>query len=104
MHEDQAANGFSALGNCTRLRLYRLLVKAGDVGLNAGDIQARIRVPASTLAHHLVTLTRAGLVVQERRGREVISRADYDAVESLVDYLTRECCAGVDVEDGSNAA
>ena len=104
MHEVQAANGMAALGNRTRLKLYRLLVKAGNAGLNAGDIQARIRVPASTLAHHLATLTRAGLVVQERRGREVISRADYDAVEGLVDYLTRECCAGVQVEDEPNVA
>jgi DNA-binding transcriptional ArsR family regulator len=109
MREDQAANGLSALGNRTRLRLFRLLVKAGDAGLNVGDIQGRIDVPASTLAHHLTTLARSGLVVQERNGREIISRADYAAMRGLVGYLTEECCAGLDVitadvDDDADAA
>ena len=58
MQEEQAANGLAALGNRTRLRLYKLLVKAGAVGLNVGDIQSRIKIPASTLAHHLTTRSR----------------------------------------------
>ena len=94
MREDQAANGLSALGNRTRLRLFRLLVKAGDAGLNVGDIQARIEVPASTLAHHLATLARSGLVIQERRGREIVSLVDYAAMRGLIGYLTEECCLG----------
>ncbi len=104
MQEEQAANGLAALGNRTRLRLYKLLVKAGAVGLNVGDIQSRIKIPASTLAHHLTTLARAGLVIQERRGRELISRANYDAVHGLAAYLTEECCIGVEGEAGANAA
>jgi len=104
MRENQAARGLAALGNRTRLRLFKLLVKAGEAGLNVGDIGARIRVPASTLAHHLASLTRAGLVIQERRGREVVSRADYDAMDGLVAYLTKECCLGVTAARGSDAA
>ena len=99
MHEDQAAKGLAALGNRTRLRLFRLLVRAGKEGLNVGDIHTHIGLPASTLAHHLASLTRAGLVIQERRGREIISRADYGAVEGLAAYLTEECCAGVAADD-----
>lgn len=99
MTEQQTADSLAALGNRTRLRLYRLLVRAGEDGLNVGDLQRLLEVPASTLAHHLATLARAGLVVQERRGREVVSRADYRAMRALVDYLTNECCAGVCVAD-----
>ena len=104
MREQRAADGLAALGNRTRLRLYRLLVRAGDDGFNVGDLQRLLEVPPSTLAHHLATLARAGLVTQERRGREVISRADYPAMRALVAYLTEECCTGVRLEGDDQAA
>lgn len=104
MREDRVADGLAALGNRTRMRLFRLLVRAGEDGLNVGTLKRRLEIPASTLTHHLATLTRAGLVIQERQGREVISSADYDAINGLVAYLTEECCTGVPAEDESNAA
>ena len=104
MNEDQAAEGLAALGNRTRLRLFRLLVRAGEEGLNVGDIQTHIGLPASTLAHHMASLKRAGLVDQERRGREIVSRIDFDAVEGLAAYLTEECCAGLPAKNEPDAA
>ena len=100
MREDAAAQSLAALGNRTRLRLYRLLVRAGPEGLTVGEAQQKMDVPASTLAHHFSALTRAGLVVQERHGREVRCVANYAAMNALVDYLTAECCHGV-AEDGT---
>ena len=100
MHEEIATDSLAALGNRTRLRVYRLLVRAGDEGLNFGTIQRLADAPASTLAHHLSALTHAGLVAQERQGREVISRANFGTMRDLIDYLTEACCAGVDAEDG----
>ena len=104
MREENAANSLAALGNQTRLRVYRFLVRAGDEGLNFGTIQRLADTPASTLAHHLSALTRAGLVAQERQGREVISHANFGTIRNLIDYLTEACCAGVDAEDSQNAA
>ena len=104
MREKQAAESLAALGNVTRLRLYRLLVRAGERGLNVGDLQELLDVPASTLAHHLAALVRTGLVDQKRHGRAVISRADYVAMDDLVSYLTDECCAGVRLKDKNDAA
>ncbi len=104
MDEIQAAKGLAALGNRTRLRLFRLLVKAGEAGMNVGHIQASIEVPASTLAHHLTTLVRCGLVCQERRSREVISRVDYRAMRALTGYLTEECCTGAGITHHTDAA
>jgi ArsR family transcriptional regulator len=95
--EPQAADGFAALGNRARLRLLRLLVRAGMKGLNVSDIGRILDMPASTLAHHLSTLVRAGLVVQERRGREVICKANYAVLKGAAAYLTEQCCAGVDL-------
>jgi len=93
--EQRAADGLAALGNATRLRLFRLLVKAGPAGTTIGEAQHLLGVPASTLAHHFQTLMKAGLIAQERRGRECFCTADYRAVQGLVDYLTAECCVGL---------
>jgi DNA-binding transcriptional ArsR family regulator len=93
MNLDDAAACLGALGNPVRLKIYRLLVRRGGPGLNVGGIQSRLRIPASTLAHHLAALAGAGLIIQERAGREVMCRARYDVMRGLVAYLTEQCCA-----------
>ena len=100
--EAEAAEGFAALGNRARLRLLRLLVRAGDQGMTVGDIGRRMDMPASTLAHHLAALVRAGLVTQEKRGREVICSAEFRSIRGAAAYLTEACCAGF--EDLDTAA
>lgn len=89
------ARALAALGHDARLSIFRLLVKAGDDGLRVSDIGDHLRLAPSTLAHHLSTLVDAGLVLQDRQGREVFNRADYPAMRRLVGFLTSECCAGV---------
>lgn len=83
----------AALGNETRLRLFRQLVRAGDDGMNVGAIRDRLSIPASTLQHHLGALVHAGLIRQTRKGREIKSAVAYEAVDDLIRYLTEECCA-----------
>jgi len=95
MIEDAAATGFSALGNPSRLRIFRLLVRAGRDGAPIGTIRDHLGIPLSTLAHHLTMLVRADLVTQTKSGREVICRANFDQMESLIAYLGQNCCAGV---------
>lgn len=89
------APALAALGHEARLSVYRLLVRAGHDGLNVGDISAQLNIPASTLAHHLRALVHAGIVVQEKRGREVFNRPDFDAMKEIMSFLTAECCTGV---------
>lgn len=101
--EQAAADALAALGNRTRLRIFKLLVRAGPDGANVGTIQRMLNVPATTLAHHLGTLTRAGLVGQERRGREVICTADYKAVADVLDYVKGQCCAGLEAAETGHA-
>ncbi|MGB0696756.1 MAG: ArsR/SmtB family transcription factor [Rhodospirillaceae bacterium] len=91
-----AAEGFAALGNTTRLDLFRFLVRCGSDGATVGTIKSHLDIPASTLAHHLSILCRAGLVSQERQGREVISRPAFDHVEALSAFLLEDCCKGPD--------
>ena len=94
--EQTAADALAALGNRTRLRIFKLLVRAGSDGANVGAIQHMLGVPPTTLAHHISTLAQVGLVHQERRGREVICTANVKAVTDLLAYVKAECCAGLD--------
>ena len=91
--ETRAADQLAALGNETRLRLFRQLVRTGPEGLSVSALQDRLAIPASTLAHHLGALVSAGLVRQSRHGREVRSVLDYEVVSGLIGYLTEACCA-----------
>ena len=77
--EQTAATALAALGHEARLRIFRLLVRAGDEGLSVGEIGTHLGVPASTLAHHLSALVTAGLVIQERQGRIIRNRIDSSA-------------------------
>jgi DNA-binding transcriptional ArsR family regulator len=97
------ARALAALGHDARLSIYRLLVKAGDGGLRVGEIAEHLGLAPSTLAHHLKALVEAGLVVQEKRGREVVNMADYTAMNGLVQFLTRECCTGVTLKAREDA-
>ncbi|WP_397543830.1 metalloregulator ArsR/SmtB family transcription factor [Roseovarius salis] len=97
------ARALAALGHDARLSIFRLLVKAGAEGLRVGDIGAHLGMPASTLAHHLSALVEAGLVVQEKRGREVFNRVDYAAMHRVLSFLTSECCAGVSLVSAETA-
>jgi ArsR family transcriptional regulator, arsenate/arsenite/antimonite-responsive transcriptional repressor len=93
MKLEKAASQLEALGNPTRLQLYRTLVRAGQEGLPVGRIQERLDIPASTLSHHLKRLLDTGLVSQERQATTLICRARYPAMQSLIGYLADECCA-----------
>jgi DNA-binding transcriptional ArsR family regulator len=93
MKLEKAAAQLEALGNPTRLQLYRILVRAGDDGLAVGSIQEKLDVPASTLSHHLKRLVDTGLVTQERQATTLICRANYPGMNALIGYLADECCA-----------
>ena len=95
MDAGKAAESLEALGNETRLAVFRLLVQAGEAGASVGVIQKTLGVPASTLSHHISRLMRVGLVTQERRSRVLICRANYDGMNDLLGFLTDNCCGGL---------
>ncbi len=97
---EQAAKQLEALGNPTRLQVYRTLVRAGHAGLPVSRVQERLGIPASTLSHHLHRLILTGLVTQERQATTLICRANYPAMDALLGFMREECCA----EAGCGAA
>lgn len=94
----RVAIALASLGHEARLSVYQLLVRAGNEGLNVGEIGEQLDLPASTLSHHLKALVHAGLVIQEKRGREVFNRPDFDAMANVTAFLTKECCVGVELK------
>jgi arsenate reductase len=94
MEIEEAAAAFTAVGQPTRLDLMRMLLAAGPSGLPAGEIAARLGVPASTLSFHLRTLEATGLVAATRHGRSLIYAAQVARLRGLVAFLAEACCGG----------
>jgi DNA-binding transcriptional ArsR family regulator len=90
---DIAAALLSQLGNITRLKIVRELVRAGKSGLAVGEIRNVLDIPNSTLSHHLSHLRSVGLVRQEREGTVLRCFVNYDHIDGIVSFLTEECCA-----------
>jgi DNA-binding transcriptional ArsR family regulator len=89
---DRHAEQLSALGHPVRLAVLRHVVQGGAGGVAAGELQARVDVPASTLSHHLKRLVGAGLLASRPEGTFHYYSADYPALRALTDYLWEDCC------------
>jgi DNA-binding transcriptional ArsR family regulator len=92
MEVNGAVAALAALAQESRLEVFRLLVQRGPEGLPAGEISARVGVPATTLSFHFSQLTHAGLVTSRREGRSIFYAADYAGMQSLMDFLMKNCC------------
>ena len=99
MNLEDAANLLAKIGNPTRLRIVRLLVRAGHDGLPVGQIQRQLDVPGSTLTHHISHLKAAGILHQRREQASLICTIEFDRLNDLVTYLTEECCSDQQARD-----
>ncbi len=94
MNRTRAVKSLAALAQETRLDAFRLLVQAGPEGLAAGDLAARLDISPPALSFHLRGLAHAGLVRARQDGRFIYYSVEYDSMQSLVDFLTENCCGG----------
>jgi DNA-binding transcriptional ArsR family regulator len=94
MEKPNALTALAALAQGTRLDIFRLLVQAGAGGMAAGQIGDRLGLPSATLSFHLSQLRHAGLVTFRRESRSLIYAAEYATMNSLLAYLTENCCQG----------
>ncbi|MEL8056144.1 MAG: helix-turn-helix transcriptional regulator [Pseudomonadota bacterium] len=94
LNDTTAALSFASMGHPHRVSILRRLVQAGQTGLNVSQMREALGLPATTFGHHLKALAEAGLVRQEKRGRELISYADYCAIQRLTAFLMEDCCKG----------
>jgi len=94
MQSKQIVAALGALGQDTRLEVFRVLVQQGPDGLSAGTIAQLLDVPPSSLTFHLQQLTHAGLITQRRLSRQLIYAANFATMNEIVSYLTENCCGG----------
>ena len=94
MDTKTAVAALAALAQPHRLAIFRWLVERGPEGAYAGEIAAQLGIAATTQSFHLKALQQAGLIRPEPLGRNIRYRADFDAMRSLVGYLTDNCCGG----------
>jgi ArsR family transcriptional regulator, arsenate/arsenite/antimonite-responsive transcriptional repressor len=88
-----AVEQFSALGQEDRLEIFRLLVRAGPEGNCVEEIKRRLKIPGSTLSHHLDALARSGLLSAQRSGRFIHYAINWRETANLIRFLTEDCCA-----------
>lgn len=94
MNNLNAMSAFLALGQETRLNLFRLIVQRGDVGLTPSQIIEKLGIPNATLSFHLKELVNANLLLVERHSRNLIYRPNAEVVQELSDFLLENCCGG----------
>ena len=94
MKVESAVTGLAALAQNSRLAIFRFLVERGNAGATPGELIAHFNFMASSLSFHLKALTQSGLVSAEQISRNITYRANYTAMQELIDFLTENCCGG----------
>jgi len=92
MELESAAKQLEALGNPTRLAIFRNLVQAGADGSSVGEIRESLDIPASTLSHHIAKLVNVVLLTQERESRSLVCRVSHPDMDTLMEFLVFNCC------------
>jgi DNA-binding transcriptional ArsR family regulator len=94
MAAPHALAALAALGQPTRLAIFRLLVRKEPTGLSAGALAEAVGCPHNTLSTHVAILARAGLVNGTRESRTIIYRANAAGTRALIAFLVTDCCDG----------
>lgn len=89
-----ALAALSALGQETRLEVFRLLVRAGTEGIAAGEIASQLSAVPNTMSAHLKILSQARLARTERDGKSIRYFADMEGFRELLAFLMEDCCNG----------
>jgi ArsR family transcriptional regulator, arsenate/arsenite/antimonite-responsive transcriptional repressor len=94
MEKLDVISALAALAQETRLDIFRILIQAGNEGRPVGYIGEQLGLPSATLSFHLSQLKQARLVTFRREGRSLIYSAAFDTMNSLMGFLTENCCGG----------
>ncbi len=94
MEEKNVIKALAALAQVNRLQIFRALVVKGMDGLTPAQLAQDMNMAANTLSFHLKELMNAELISQERSGRNLIYRAQYERMNDLLSFLTQNCCQG----------
>ncbi len=102
MKNTDAVEVLLALGQESRLNIFRLIVQRGDIGLTPSQIIEKLGIPNATLSFHLKELSNAKLVLVERQSRNLIYRPNPKLIEDLSNFLMDNCCGGQSCKPSSS--
>lgn len=94
MNTADALEALSAIAHPSRLEVFKLLVRAGEAGLPAGDVSRGLAAQQNTVSTQLAILTRSSLIRARRDGRSIIYSVDYATFSDLLGFLVEDCCQG----------
>ena len=94
MDTQRLAKIFKALSHPNRLELYLEIAKKQEAsfptccGCIVSDIIGSLNIGAPTISHHLKELANAGLIITERRGKNLVARINEQTIEEANAVLT----------------
>ncbi|MBF0152127.1 MAG: helix-turn-helix transcriptional regulator [Magnetococcales bacterium] len=94
METQSVIMALAALAQESRLAIFRCLVQAGPDGLSAGKIGTATGIAPSSLSFHLKELVHAHMLSSCQQGRFVIYTANFSTIQTVITYLTENCCGG----------
>ena len=94
MKTKEVVTALAALAQESRLGVFRLLVQVGPAGMAASKIAEQLQIPSSSLSFHLKELSHADLIVSRQEGRFIIYSANIQQMNTLMSFLTENCCGG----------
>lgn len=83
MDDDRLMAVLSALGQRTRLDVFRCIRAAGVDGVQTGAVAEAVGMPVNYIARHLQILTEAGLISKHVRGRTATYVADEETAQAV---------------------
>ncbi|HEY0065385.1 MAG TPA: metalloregulator ArsR/SmtB family transcription factor [Telluria sp.] len=104
METKHILSALSALGQESRLAVFRLLVQAGPAGMSPGKVGEQLGIPASSLSFHLKELTHAGLITARQQGRFMHYSANFDTMQGVIGFLTQNCCGDSPGDQAQNCS
>ena len=75
---------FKALSDPTRRKILELLQ---EQPLNAGEIADYFQITKPSISHHLVILKNSGLIIDERRGQNIIYSIDMTVCQEMMKWF-----------------
>jgi len=88
---EEAIAAMGALARAGRLRVFRLLIKAGRHGLSAGEIAKPRGFVPQTLSGYYAILSNAGLLASQRLGRSTGYRGNNERRADMLARLFEHC-------------
>ena len=83
-----------ALSQSSRLLILEYLFKQNSPVL-VGDLATKFKVANPTLSHHLRELEHAGLIIRQKKGRQIFCQPSHSKIKELVAFLSAISSVGL---------